>query len=179
MLRLYDKFTTYFIIIGISFFNVLSFGLGIFFVKRFIIEAYDPIVYILLLLLPGGILFIDFIFLKEGMFARLLLRCKITDEAIVCSGIGWKPFKLRWDDIRVYGVVGYSWPGQPYAIIFFSINPMERYQGKQLAKLDYTRVVLQVRKETLQKLENHLPADIKKRLSDAIRKQQDCCIRRN
>ena len=121
-LRLYDAYTTYYTLFGMLFFNVLCFGLGVFFVKIFIIEDYDPAVFLLLLMLPGGVLALDFICIKEGLYSRLLLRCRITDEGIVCSGIGWKRFTLAWDDVKVYGVAGYSWPGQLWAFMFFSIN---------------------------------------------------------
>ncbi len=178
MLRLYDRYTTYFILVGMLFANILCFGLGLFFVNEFLIQDYDPSVFMLLLMLPGGIIFCDVLLIRSRFYARLLLRCKISTHGITCRGLGWHPFVLPWDEIRVYGIYGYSLAQHPYAIAFFSINPEERYVGKQLAKVDYSRVVFQIRPEVISALEAHMPDDMKKRFADSIRSKQDCCIRR-
>ncbi len=178
MISLYDRYTTYFILLGMLFANILGFGLGCFFIYKFLILSFDPLVFILIIMIPGGIIFCDVLLIRSRFYGRLLLRCKITPHGIACRGLGWRPFVLPWNEIRVYGIYGYSLAQHPYAIAFFSTNPEERYIGKQLAKVDYSRVVFQIRPEVIRALEAHMPDDIKKRFTDSIRCKQDCCIRR-
>lgn len=165
------------IIFGILFFNVLTLGLCTFFVKRFLVETYNPDVFILLFLLLGNLLICDMLLFRHQVFQRCYLKFQMDQNGLEWYLIKANRQKLKWSDIRTYGVTGYDIQNQPFAFVFFSKDPYESSSLKQKMSLGKRRIAIQIRKETICLLEQHLPRDMKKIL-DSIENNQDCFYRR-
>ena len=168
---------TYPIIFGIPLTYVLYFGLGAFFVKQFFIDSYDPAAYILLFMLIGFLVVTTVPLVKYQFFHRCFLRFRMDND-----GLEWYFFRshsqrLKWSEVRTYGVTGYDRKHQPEAFVFFSMDPNERCDTKQKMCFGKHRVVIQIREESLCALEQYLPPEMRKAIV-AIEKRQDCFYKR-
>lgn len=168
---------TYVLILGIPIMHLAVFLLCGFFVHRFIIETYDPGIFLILLPLVGSVIYIDIGLFKFQLFHRCFLNFDVDEAGVRCYGMGFAPWVIHWNEIHTYGLTGYGKHGQPFAFIFLSKSPFEK-SPEQIIHISKQRIIIQVRKETVSALEKYLPADMMKRITTAIRNQTDCLYRR-
>lgn len=177
-MKLYDKYTSNVILIGISLYHVLALSLSAFFCYRFLIQSYDPTVYLLLLLLIAPLIIMDILLRKDRMFKRFLIRCKFNEKCIFCYGLLWKSWEIPWSEISTYGITGYAHEDRTYPIIFFSLDSSELYEKNKIFAVNQQRVVFQMREEIWPELSEFMPDDMKKQLRYSIDSQRNCFCKR-
>ena len=182
---LYDPSTTGFVLGGMGMLYVLSLGLCVFFVKRFVFEslavtgAVDWMVLPLLMvfLIPPFVI-IPILSRKERAIGRYLLRCRFTPEGIHCGGLFWKPFQIPWEKIRTYGLQGAGYAHASMGLLFFSTEK-EYYRKERIACISESRIVFRLREDIVSPLLEFMPQDMKIRLEPAIRESKDIYIQRS
>ena len=163
---------------GVAFINLLILGLCGFWINRFLIQNYDPTVYILLMMFLGALVYCNVGFYRFQVYQRCFYKIKLETTGFECYDF-WRVYiKVCWDEVRTCGVTGYGLPGQPYAFVYFSKIPNEPSTAKQEVLINKQRIVLQVRKESVECLRSTLPEDIRKRIIPAIERQSNCIYRR-
>ena len=177
-MRIYSLRLTYMIILGIPFIHLLDLGLCAFFVKKFLVETYDPGVYLLLALLGGSMLIADILGYPLQLYQRCFLKFKMNEIGIRCYGFCMKSWVIPWEEVRTYGFSCYRKMGESCNTVFFSMVPNEEYRAKQHIRISRQRIVIQVRGKVIQEFEQHLPRDMKKKLLYAITKGEECYCRR-
>ncbi|MDD6034241.1 MAG: hypothetical protein PUC47_12340 [Oscillospiraceae bacterium] len=176
-LQIYDPYTTWYLLGGLIFMHLLMFGLSAFFIVHFLIQEGQiaavimPIEFIVLLL------FLDITLVRNQLYGRLLLRCKVNEEGIFCRGFGCRPWMLSWSQIRVFAIVGYQLKNSlPFFV--FSLDPQERFDQKRFLMLTPNRIVFSVTEENWNKLRPYMPADMKRNLQWSIEHERDCFHKR-
>ena len=157
-------FDTFVIVGGIVFGYVLTFSLIAFFVKRFLIDSYDPTVFALIAFLLIAPTFLAIEMHRERFLRRFFLQYRFSEKGIACQGIGWGRFFIAWQAIRTYGVFG-STPNRGF--LFFSLDPKELVMENMLI-LRKDRLILEYRQDAWEAAFAYMPADMKKRLEDAL-----------
>lgn len=182
--KLYDNYSTFFILGGVGMLYVLTLGLCTFFVKQFvfdsIVETGAPdlsIIPLLIVFILPTFLILPIVSHKSHALSRYLLRCRFRKEGIYCSGLLWKSFFIPWDSIRTYGIQGYSYAHASLVFMFFSVEK-EYYKKEKIAQISTTRIVFQLRDDIIAPLLEFMPLDIKARLEAAIEESRDIYIQR-
>ena len=189
--RLYDTYTTYFILGGLAFMNVMVIGLLVFFIKRMIVIETERNLagYILIAMFLAPIFYIDiWEEWQTQLYSRYLVRCRFDKSGILCGGLFIKKRKLPWEKIRTYGIVGYgnkyvnATPYSAYGLLFISLDE-EPYRKtgkieKEQIAVNKRRLVFQIREEIWEPLSEYMPEDMKKLLWESIEKQRNCFARR-
>lgn len=177
---IYDRCTTWMLLLGLTSMCILALGLSIFFIVRFLVISFDPGVFILLLIIdcPWVIVFVNL--LKQGFLLRLLSRIRFAEEGI---HIGWfaRPATvLRWDEIHTYGIIGYSVAYASKTIIYMSKDRQELAPKsiKEANAISSNRISIECRKEIWFSLLEHMPLDMKRKLSDSLSKERDGFFKR-
>lgn len=176
-MKLYDKFTTYFLLGFLLAFNVgLVIVCGVIY-YHYLIESYRPEDgFVGIALMLGSLLAVDIAGHKCQAFIRFLVRCKFNEKGIYCHGFCVKSWFIPWDKICTYGITGFK---MDYGIIFFSLDPNEIFiNRKETLKLNHQRIVFQVRDEIWPELSKFMPEDMKKQLRYSIDCQKDCFCKR-
>ncbi len=120
--KLYNNYTTYFILLGLGFYYVLVIGLDIWaFCASDDVSSWIP--FFLIITCPA-VLTIVLAYKPQG-FSRLLTRCSFDAEGIHCRSPRWGCFTLRWDEICTYGFYGYSFSYMSMPFLYFSLDPAE------------------------------------------------------
>lgn len=182
--KLYDSFMTYYILGGLALWYVLSIGLCCFFTKRFLIDAirkngsFDGTVLILYFIFLVPLIAISVGQRKEHGIDRYFVRCTFDKEGIHCFGLFWKAFDLPWENIRTYGLQGYSFSYCSIVFLFFNTEKEIFKDKKQIARISNNRVVFQFRDEIIPPLMENMPEDMKKRLKEAVAAKRDCFVQR-
>ena len=177
-MRLYSFRSMYSVVIGIPFMHFFVICLCAFFVQRFLIESYDPQVLILLVIFLGSLIYVDIELYRLKIYHRCFVKFKVDNIGICCYGVCVKSWKIAWNDIRAYGITGYDAKNQPYALIYLSKNAHEENSFKQKILINNQRVVIQIRDDTVVALNQHMPQDIKKRITKAMGQKTDFFCRR-
>ena len=172
---LYNRQTTFTVIGGILLMYSLCLGLCGFFLYRFWILTFDPAVFLLLGILLCPMMIFPILSRKSHAFGRFLLRCRFSETGILCRGLGWNSFTLRWEDICLYGIDGYRKHGSnSMGILFLSTDPDEHYDPKHYADINTHRIVFEVRDEIWDKLGTYMPNDMKKHLMSCATSKRNC-----
>lgn len=177
---IYTPYTTVFLSVMLFLLCILGIVLSIFFIMHFLIDDYDPTVYLLLAILVGPWVFVLASLWKSGFMQRLFLRIHIEEDGIQCFLLGRKLHKFEWADIRTFGVVGFSFSYVSGVYILFSKDKNE-YAPKTLPEINmisHSRMIVQYRSEVWDALIQFMPTDMSKKLSDALSKKQDCFHKR-
>ena len=174
--KLYDNYTTYYILVGIALMYALLAALNI-----WIFHAPDlsfSIPCFLLLTCPA-VLSIVLSYKPQG-FSRLLTRCSFDAEGIHCRSPRWGRFTLRWDEIRTYGFGGNSFSYKSIPVLYFSLNKAEYVpkNGMELLRIGRDRIIFQYRPSIWAALTEYMPRDMVKRLDDVIRNERGGHFRR-
>ena len=177
-MNIYSFRANYPIILGIPIMHLLILSLSFFFTKRFIVESYDPVAIILLIILLGPLVYVDLGLYRLKIYHRCFMKCKVNEAGIFCYGFGIKAWHIAWEDIHTYGITGYDTPNQPYALVFFSKIIQEKNDLKQKIQINNQRIVIQMREEAWAALRPHMPTDMEKRISNAMAKKSDFLCRR-
>ena len=118
--KLYGNYSTYFILLGLGFYYVLVIGLDVWaFCASDDVSSWIP--FFLIITCPA-VLTIVLAYKPQG-FSRLLTRCSFDAEGIHCRSPRWGRFTLRWDEIRTYGVYGYSFFLYVHAVFVLLAGP--------------------------------------------------------
>lgn len=176
-----DKGMTWYMLLGFAFWYALAIGLCSFFTKRFIIdviaagEEFDGGVLLLIAMLLGPPAYFVYNFTQLGGAGRLLLHIRFDAEGIHCRGPFWKPFTIRWMDIRTYGMEYFSFSYLGYRFLFFSTE-REYYvrDHKRMVQIKSTRITMAFRKELIAPISAYAPADIREKILEAAEKGQNC-----
>lgn len=181
---LYDRNTTAFIVGGMSMLYLLTLGISAFNIKRFVFDAIETSGSVDMGVIPLIVIFLIPVFVvipllsrKSYALERYLLRCHFSEKGIYCFGLFWKPFWIPWDDIRTYGIQGYSYSYTSLVFIFFSTKK-EFYRKENIAQISPTRIVFQLRDEILPPLLEFMPSDIRLRLEESIEKEKTLYMQR-
>ena len=175
--KLYDNYTTYFILLGLGFYYVLVIGLDVWaFCASDDASSWIP--FFLIITCPA-VLTIVLAYKPQG-FSRLLTRCSFDVEGIHCRSPRWGRFTLRWDEIRTYGFYGYSFSYMSMPFLYFSLDPAEYapQNGGEVARIGRDRIIFQYRPSIWAALTEYMPRDMVKRLDDVIRNERGGHFRR-
>lgn len=175
--KLYDNYTTYFILLGLGFYYVLVIGLDVWaFCASDDVSSWIP--FFLIITCPA-VLTIVLAYKPQG-FSRLLTRCSFDAEGIHCLSPRWGRFTLRWDEIRTYGFYGYSFSYMSMPFLYFSLDPAEYapQNGGEVARIGRDRIIFQYRPSIWAALTEYMPRDMVKRLDDVIRNERGGHFRR-
>lgn len=167
---------TYPIMFGIPLLHALVLGLCAFFVDRFLMKTYDPVAWLLLLLFLGSLLLCDILLYRYQLFHRCYLKFQMDHSKIQWYIIKSHMHQLEWDEVRVFGVMGYD-EYQPAGFIYFSANEHESNSVEQRMQLNNQRIVIEVRPEVIHLLKQYLPSDMQ-RIIKALENKQTCFYRR-
>ena len=154
--KLYDNYTTYFILLGLGFYYVLVIGLDVWaFCASDDVSSWIP--FFLIITCPA-VLTIVLAYKPQG-FSRLLTRCSFDAEGIHCRSPRWGRFTLRWDEIRTYGFYGYSFSYMSMPFLYFSLDPAEYapQNGGEAARIGRDRIIFQYRPSIWAALTEYMP----------------------
>lgn len=165
--KLYDNYTTYYILVGIALMYALLAALNIWIYRECGVVS-EKIALMLVLDIPGCIFLI--LANKPQVFSRFLTRCSFDAEGIHCRSPRWGRFTLRWDEIRTYGFYGYSFSYMSMPFLYFSLDPAEYapQNGGEVARIGRDRIIFQYRPSIWAALTEYMPRDMVKRLDDVI-----------
>ena len=175
--KLYDNYTTYFILLGLGFYYVLVIGLDVWaFCASDDASSWIP--FFLIITCPA-VLTIVLAYKPQG-FSRLLTRCSFDAEGIHCRSPRWGRFTLRWDEIRTYGFGVNSFSYMSASFLHFSRNEVEYVpkNGMELLRIGRDRIIFQYRESIWAALTEYMPKDMIKRLDDVIRNERGGHFRR-
>ena len=182
--KLYDNYSTYFILGGLGVLYALTLGLCSFFVKQFVFDLiaetgspdWSVILLLAIFLLPTFVI-IPILSSKSHALTRYLLRCSFNEEGIYCFGLFWKSFSIPWDSIRTYGIQGYNYAYSSLVFLFFNTEK-EYYKKENIAQISTSRIVFQLRDGIIPPLLEFMPLDIRVGLEKAIKESRDTYIQR-
>ena len=177
---IYDIFTSLFLPIILTLFFILGIALSLFFIKRFLIERYDPTVFLLIAILLCPWIYIISELIRSGLMLRLLLRMKIDKIGIHCYLFGVKRYTIMWEDVRTYGIIGHSFAYVSKTLILFSLDAKEYapLNSAGVYKVCENRLIIQYRTDIWDDLMRHMPEDMCKKLTYALSRKQDCFHKR-
>lgn len=175
--KLYDNYTTYYILVGIALMYALLAALNIWIYKK--CDAVSEKIALMLVLDIPGCIFLVLAY-KPQVLSRFLTRCSFDAEGIHCRSPRWGRFTLRWDEIRTYGFYGYSFSYMSMPFLYFSLDPEEYapQNGGEVARIGRDRIIFQYRPSIWAALTEYMPRDMVKRLDDVIRNERGGHFRR-
>lgn len=175
--KLYDNYTTYYILVGIALMYALLAALNIWIYKKCNVVS-EKIALMLVLDVPGAAFFI--LANKPQAFSRFLTRCSFDAEGIHCRSPRWGRFTLRWDEIRTYGFGVNSFSYMSASFLYFLRNEEEYVpkNGMELLRIGRDRIIFQYRPSIWAALTEYMPRDMVKRLDDVIRNERGGHFRR-
>ena len=176
----YEAYTTYIIPLFLVFLYLMVLGFSARFVYQGLIQDFDPSVFVLLLVLDGPFVFVTIQLFREKFLQRLLLRIEIKHDGIHGSGLGWEKFKITWDSIRTFGIVGASSKVSPRKLILFSTDKKELFPRNTIEanKVSSERLVFQYRRDVWDALSQYMPQDMLQKLNYALMQNRDCFHKR-
>ena len=177
---IYDQYTTYFTLLVFIILTTSVLGLCVFFMIRFLVMDFDPLVFPLLLVFLGPYSYTIFESIRTGYIQRLLLRIRIDAVGLHCSGLGWKTHTITWDSVRTYAVFSQSDPQYLRTIIMFSTVKQEHYPSNYVEAnfVSMNRAIFQYRSDVWDVLNKHMPQDIKKKINYALNEKKSCFHKR-
>lgn len=128
--KLYNNYTTYYILVGIALMYALLAALNIWIYKK--CDAVSEKIALMLVLDIPGCIFLVLAY-KPQVLSRFLTRCSFDAEGIHCRSPRWGRFTLRWDEIRTYGFGVNSFSYMSASFLYFSRNEAE-YMPKDMIK---------------------------------------------
>lgn len=169
--KLYDNYTTYYILVGIALMYALLVALNIWIYKK--CDAVSEKIALMLVLDIPGCIFLVLAY-KPQVLSRFLTRCSFDAEGIHCRSPRWGCFTLRWDEIRTYGFGGNSFSYKSIPVLYFSLNKAEYVpkNGMELLRIGRDRIIFQYRASIWAALTEYMPRDMVKRLDDVIRNER-------
>lgn len=177
-MRLYSFRSVYMVIVGAVLMHLLAFCLCIFFINKFLINDYDPTVYLLLAMFAAMLIYFDVALCQIQAYHRCFYKFRMDSSGIECYDCFGVQIKMKWDEIRTCGVTGYDYLTTHHTFIYFSKIPNEPNTAKQRTTISKQRIVLEVRDESVAYLKSKLPAEFHKRIIPSLEKQVDCIYRR-
>ena len=177
---IYDSPSSVFLPVILMLFCVLSIVLSGFFMKRFLIDDYDPSVYVLLAVTIGPWVYVIVSLQRNGLLKRLFLQVYFAKNGIHCFLLGKKRYQIAWEDIHTYGFTGCSFSYARRSMMIFSTDPKEFAPKNRMEanRISQDRIVIQYRPEVWAALTQCMPADMCEKLGYAISKKQDCFHKR-
>lgn len=159
---------------------LLSIVLSCFFIKKFLLDSYDPAVYFLVALMIGPWIYVIIGLQQCGVFKRLFLRFSVDESGIHCYLFGKKQYEIRWDHIHTFGIVGFSFSYVNGIMILFSTDKKEYAPQKitEVNRISKEKMVIQYRADVWDTLTQFMPLDICEKLSYAVSRNQDCFHKR-
>lgn len=175
--NLYDNYTTYFVLIGLSFGYLIAIVLNVWAIKT--VGFSDAVPLMLVLDIPATVSIA--LAYKPQVFSRLLTRCTFDEQGIHCKSPRWGKFDILWDEVRTYGVYGYSFSYASMTFLYFTSDAGEYAPRKSgdAAVIRRDRIVFQNRDSLWPALTEYMPKDMIKRLDDAIRHTCNGHFKRN
>lgn len=177
---IYDSYTTYMIPIFLLLMGITVVCISGFFIDKFIIQSFDPSVFLLLLILNGPWIFVLVRLLKEQYLKKLFLRFEINNDGIHCFGLGWRDFYITWESIHTYGLLGYSSSYSNKKLILLSTDKKE-WAPKNLVeanRVSTSRLIIQYREDVWAALSKQLPHEMQKNMKYSIECNKDCFHKR-
>lgn len=175
--KFYDNYTTYFVLIGISFAYFMVFALNVWAIKA--IGLSDAVPLMLILDIPTIVSIV--MAYKPQIFSRLLTCCTFDEQGIHCKSPRWRKIDILWDEVRTYGIYGYSFSYASMTFLYFTSDADEYAPRKSgdAALIRRDRIVFQNRDSLWPPLTEYMPKDMIKRLDDAIRHTCNGHFKRN
>lgn len=177
---IYNSFTTWTLILGLTSMCILAFGLSAFFVIQFLVKSFDPGVFVLLLIIDCPWVIVVINLSQQGLFLRLFSRIYVSEEGIYIRYFTKPITVLRWDEIHAYGITGYSVAYTAKTIVYMTRDSKD-FAPKNIQEanaISANRVAFEYRKEIWLLLSEYMPLDMKRKLSDSLIRKQDCFFKR-
>lgn len=177
---IYDRYTTFFLPVILGLFCALSVGLSAFFIKRFLLDSFDPAVFLLLAILIGPWIFVLIGLRKNGLLRRLFLRFTLDQEGIHCFLPFGGRYVIRWSEIHTFGTLGYSFSRAGGVLLLFSTDKKELAPKNLMEanRISGDRMIIRYRPEVWEVLMAVMPADMTQMLGYALSRKQDCFHKR-
>ena len=171
-LNLYRKQDCIIVVGGVIFEHLLVGGLCVFFVHRFLIETYDPGVFVLLAMFVGMTIWCNILLARIQGLSRCLIRCSVDTEGIHCSKIGLKKWCIPWDCIRTFGTTGFG-ENYNFGLVFLSRLQHPRRSNKELIRISNDQIVFQFDPVSWDEMYKYMPADIYSKLTKAVKEKRN------
>lgn len=177
---IYDSSSSVFFPVMLMLFCVLSIALSGFFVKLFLIDHYDPAVFILFAILLGPWVYVIVRLQRSGLIQRIFLRLCFDKNGIRCFLLGRKRYQIAWEDIHTYGLIDCFFSYVSRSLMIFSTDPKEFAPQNRIEanRISPCRIIIQYRSDVWVALKQVMPADMCEKLDYAISKKQDCFHKR-
>ena len=167
-----------FVILGLTFFHILTLGIFVFCFVHFIMNG-DPGGWAIIILFLIMWIITDSVLIRQHLFGRLFLNYNFYDDGIHCSGLGWGKFDVPWSSIHTYGFADNSNVGTRFRFFYFSQDPCENMNNsRSMLELRKDRLILQHRVDVWEAVKEYMPADMKRNLEDCLRHNRGGCFRR-
>lgn len=177
---IYDSSSSVFLPVMLMLFCVLSIVLSGFLMKRFLIDDYDPSVYVLLAVTIGPWVYAIVSLQRNGLLKRVFLRLYFDENGIHYFLLGKKRYQIAWEDIHTYAITDCSFSYASRSMMIFSTDPKEFVPKNRMEanRISQDRIVIQYRPEVWAALTQCMPADMCEKLGYAISKKQNCFHKR-
>lgn len=177
---LYESSISFVLPVLLALLCLLSVALSSFFIKRFLLDSYDPAVYFLLAILIGPWIYVIVSLQRNGLLKRLFLRFSVDESGIHCFLLGKKCYSIDWDNIHTFAVIGFSFSYASGVMIIFSSDKKEYAPRnlREINRISQGRMVIQYRSDVWTALQQFMPTDMCEKLSYAISRNQDCFHKR-
>lgn len=173
MISLFSRKNTYLIIGGLASYHLLIGVLFAFWIGRFLVQSYDPSVFLLLALFSGITILCDILVWKAQVIHMFLVRCRVDNIGIHCHMLGLKKWSILWSDIRIFGVAGHADSTQA-RILFFDSNNKAAIQHKSLHYVTDKHIIFEFDASKWALLSCHMPDGMRKKLQYALDRGRDC-----
>lgn len=177
---IYDRYTTIVLPVMLGLFCALSVGLSAFFIKRFLLNSFDPAVFLLLAILIGPWIFVWIGLKRNGLLRRLFLRFTLDEAGIHCVLPFGGRYVIRWSEIHTFGTLGFAFSWAGGVMILFSTDKKE-LAPKNLVeanRVSRDRMIIRYRPEVWEALAEAMPDDMTQMLGHALSRKQDCFHKR-
>lgn len=171
MKGLYNMKDTVMVLGGIILYHIILFVLCLFWIQKFLINSFDPGVFPLLFLFLAMTIICDISLYRVQAFTRFLVRWKADEKGILCTILQAKKWRIDWNDITVFGTMGYSSTNHQ-GMFFLSTDYKEKYHPKKCVEVTAKRIVFEASPKLWKAVSTYMPEDIKVKLLAAIK---DCC----
>lgn len=177
-MRLYRFRSIYMLVVGSVMITLLILGLSVFFINKFFITSYDPTAYILLFLLFSMLISYHVALLRVQAYQRCFYRFRMDSTGIECYDCFGVHIKMKWDEIRTYGVTGHDHLETHYTFIFFSKIANEPCDAGQMTTINRDRFVMEASTKSVNYLKSKLPEEFLKHIIPALERKPDVIHRR-
>lgn len=160
--------------------NLLGIGLSTWLAYKFLVEQNDPGVFFVILIIVGPMVFSDIECVRKKLLSRFFLDLVVDRYGVHVYRRKKLRYAIAWEDVKVYGVTGYSMPtigmAVPSILVYFTTR--EDKQRIKPGALNRHQVLFEFRADAWETIVAEIPKDIRKNLIVLLREHRDRMVLR-